>query len=414
MGSSRQFWGDYLIVGGKELQIIEKGGVAIEGERIVQVKPKLGNYLGKGSVIMPGLVNSHLHLEFSAHRCRLTYGRGFVEWLKSVIRERETLFSDCTISCFKRELENLLKSGVTAIGEISSTGRDIVYLKKSPLKGVIYSEIVGLNPGIVDFIYGDFKSRVEEVAELEQQSGGRWRCGISIHSPYSVHPKLIEKGLELAEEFSAPLQVHLLESRAEREWLEIGKGPFKTFFRQQFPYARPHFIPEQFISLFKGFRVGFVHGVYCGLKEWEQIGQIGGGVIHSPISNRLLEGGVMDYPKLIEMGISAGLGTDGLSSNYTLNIWEEMRIGLMVHLKINPEQLAKLLLKSVIWENRQILGIEGGEIKPGAIGDIAIFYLPEPVGEISQLYLQLILHTREVSQLYISGHPVVPFKGDLF
>ena len=403
MGKKVAIRADYLILGGERFEIVEGGGVVAEGGEIVEVGDVEGEYLGEGSVILPGLVNGHLHLEFSAHRCRLTYGRGFVAWLKSVIEEREEIFASCGVACFRAGISQLLESGVTAIGEISSTGRDLSYLRHSPLKGVIYAEIVGLNPAAADFIYSDFKSRVEEGLRLEEESGGRWRCGISIHSPYSVHPKLVEKGLELAHLHNLPVQAHLLESGAEREWLERGEGEFKEFFSQKFPYARPFFSSTQFISLFKGLRVGFVHGVYCGEKEWEEIGRVGGGIVHSPISNRLLEGGAMDYYEVWKRGINRGVGTDGLSSNYTLNIWEEMRVALMVHTRLGLEELATDLLKSAIWGNRQILGIGGGELTPGNQADLAVVRLPERVSNLSQLPLHLILHTSKVDRLYIDG-----------
>ena len=46
--------------------------------------------LGENSVLMPGLINSHIHLEFSANKTTLKYG-SFYSWLNSVIRHREKL-----------------------------------------------------------------------------------------------------------------------------------------------------------------------------------------------------------------------------------------------------------------------------------------------------------------------------------
>ena len=53
--------------------------------------------LGENSVLMPGLINSHIHLEFSANKTTLKYG-SFYSWLNSVIRHREKLIEKAKTS----------------------------------------------------------------------------------------------------------------------------------------------------------------------------------------------------------------------------------------------------------------------------------------------------------------------------
>ncbi|MEO1942414.1 MAG: amidohydrolase family protein, partial [Campylobacterales bacterium] len=227
------------------------------------------------------------------------------------------------------------------------------------------------------------------------------KVGISIHSPYSVHPKLIEKGLQIARERGLPVQAHLLESRAEVEWLHRGGGEFQAFFQGRFPFAKPHFTPRQFISLFEGVRVGFVHLTYGGVEELEEIGRIGGGVIHCPISNRLIEG--RSFRWATRGRVPVGIGTDGKSSNYTLNLWEEMRVALFLHQEIPPLQLAQELLTGAFYWNRKILGVEGGELRPGERADFLVAQLPAPLHSPEQLPLHLLLQTNQVARLYFRG-----------
>ena len=397
-------YGDYLIVGGEKWRIIEKGGIRWEGEKIVEVGEGVeGEYLGEGSVLLPSLVNGHTHLEFSGNRGKLRYGKGFVRWLESVIAHREEILNRCREECYRQEVEKLIDSGVTAIGEISSTGIDIGYLGQAPIEVVLYNEILGLNPGAVDFLYSDFLARVEESQKVAEKNSN-FKVGISIHSPYSVHWKLVEKGLEIVKREGYPVQTHLLESRAEREWLEKEEGEFKGFFGEKFPFARRQFSPIQFIQLFEGVKVGFVHLTHGTGEEMEAIGKIGGGVIHCPISNRLLEGTTLRWDLGRNYNLPIGIGTDGLSSNYTLNIWEEMRVALFIHQSTPPLQLAQELLTSAFYWNRKILGLEGGELKPGNPADFIAITLPEPqLEELEQLPLQILLHTTSATRVYFRG-----------
>ena len=47
------------------------------------------------SVLMPGLINAHTHLEFCTHRCTLPYGN-FVNWLYGVITHRDEIIAEAT------------------------------------------------------------------------------------------------------------------------------------------------------------------------------------------------------------------------------------------------------------------------------------------------------------------------------
>uniref|UniRef100_UPI0025FA2901 amidohydrolase family protein n=1 Tax=Sulfuricurvum sp. TaxID=2025608 RepID=UPI0025FA2901 len=80
--------------------------------------------LGEGSVILPGLINPHVHLEFSANRSTLTYGE-FMPWLSSVIASREELINECDDECTTQAINMMLSNGITAFGAVSSYGFDL-------------------------------------------------------------------------------------------------------------------------------------------------------------------------------------------------------------------------------------------------------------------------------------------------
>ena len=93
--------------------------------------------LGENSVLMPGLINSHIHLEFSANKTTLKYG-SFYSWLNSVIRHREKLIEKAKTSLVTQELKKLLKTGTTTIGAISSYSFDLEACLKSPINKIFF------------------------------------------------------------------------------------------------------------------------------------------------------------------------------------------------------------------------------------------------------------------------------------
>jgi cytosine/adenosine deaminase-related metal-dependent hydrolase len=358
--------------------------------------------LGKNSVIMPALINTHTHLEYSSNKTMLEYG-DFMLWLDSVIEHREDLFVKCKGKCFKNAVKEMKKSGICAFGEISSTGDDLKYIKHSPLKIVHFNEIVGTNPGAVDMLFSDFLARLEESKRMENE---KFKTAISIHSPYSVHPLLMDKVLEIAKKENIPVQAHFMESRAERKWLDEGEGEFKIFFEKHFKNAKPLIKPKEFLKKFEGLNATFVHCVYANDEELELIKKLNAHITHCPVSNRLLNVGLLDLERVKNNKIEYSVATDGLSSNFSLNLFKEIRAALLMHKDLHPKYLAKDLLKAVTINAAASLGLNNGSLQKGKKADIITFRLPDAVENLDLLPLQIILHTTEVENLYVNGEKV--------
>jgi 5-methylthioadenosine/S-adenosylhomocysteine deaminase len=56
----------------------------------------------------------------------------------------------------------------------------------------------------------------------------------------------------------------------------------------------------------------------------------GAGVAHNPSSNLKLASGIAPVPKMIELGLNVGIGTDGPASNNDLDMFEEVRLAAFV------------------------------------------------------------------------------------
>ncbi|HFU77836.1 MAG TPA: metal-dependent hydrolase, partial [Epsilonproteobacteria bacterium] len=166
------------------------------------------------SVLFPGFINTHVHLEFSANKTSLKYG-SFMPWLDSVIEHREDLVGSCDNAMMMKECESMLRSGITTFGAISSFGNELEVCEKAPQRVVFFNELIGSNAQYADMLYGDFLERIK--ASMSCEASSRITPAVAIHSPYSVHPIILQKAVNVAKEHKLPLSAHFLESQAERK-----------------------------------------------------------------------------------------------------------------------------------------------------------------------------------------------------
>ena len=398
---------DFVLTCNTTFEIIEDGAVAFE-ESIVDVGKRealLEKYpdatliqTPSNSVLLPGLINTHVHLEFSANQTMLAYG-DFITWLQSVIKHREELSALATTELIASKLHEMLKSGTTTLGAISSFGADLEACGQASQRVVFFNEVLGSVPSAVDAMYADFLNRYESSKAF---TCNRFIPAISVHSPYSTHPILAKKVLKMAQEEACVVSTHFMESYAERAWIDEGEGDFQTFFSGFNPHAKPLCQGEEYLSLFENNRTLFTHGVHATDDELSTIAHQKATLTHCPVSNRLLGVGKLDIQKIAHHKINLTLGTDGLSSNISLSLWDEMRSALMLHANENLLELAQLLIQSVTCNAGLSLKLPCGILEKENVADMIVVTLPQPCSK-ETIALQLILHTHHTTMTFING-----------
>ncbi|MEA3490982.1 MAG: metal-dependent hydrolase [Campylobacterota bacterium] len=368
-------------------QIIEQYPDAIQIEQVSH------------SVLYPGFINTHVHLEFSANRTTLRYG-SYAPWLYSVIEDRNHLVEICNTEMMKRACEDMLESGVTTFGAISNMGLDLDACMAASQRVIFFNELVGSNPQSVDALYADFIQRFEASASCTE---GKITPAIAIHSPYAVHPIVLKKAITFAKEREVLLSAHFLESQAEREWLDHSSGEFKPLFESLFNQSRSTTTVDDFLSKFDGYPTHFTHCVHAKERELQKISQERHTIAHCPRSNRLLGCGRLEIERLEELDIPFSIATDGLSSNNSLNIFDELRAALMIHDRLDLHKLSNQLIDSVTSVAAGILRVDCGQITEGYSADFTLIQLPESPKIEEDIALWTILHTKRASAVYIGG-----------
>ncbi|RBQ27561.1 MULTISPECIES: aminofutalosine deaminase family hydrolase [Arcobacteraceae] len=397
----------YVLTFDTNFSIIKDGAIVFD-EKVIEVGSFdyiLEKYpdcehikLNENSVLMPGLINSHIHLEFSANKTTLKYAN-FYSWLNSVIRYREKLIEKAKAPLIELELKKLLKTGTTTIGAISSYSFDLEACLKSPINKVFFCEVIGSKADMIDTLFSDFKARLKDA---QKHNSKNFKAGIAIHSPYSVHPFLIREVLNIAKEQDLAVTSHFMESKEEKDWLNKDEGSFLEFFKNFLNQEKATSKPLEFLNLFKQVNnISFTHCVEADFEELEKIKSLNATINHCVTSNRFLNNSRLNLESLDEIPFS--IGTDGLSSNNSLSMFDELRACLSIHYEKDIVRFSKVLLNSATVNGAKALGLNKGRLESGFDSDIIGFYLPDDIEDIEDIYMHIILHTKYVNSVIIGG-----------
>lgn len=348
------------------------------------------------TLLLPAFINPHTHLEYSANEGNLVFG-DFLKWLDSVFKNRIQLNEEAKEELILKNINKMLKSGTSTIGEISSFGSDLLACSKSKARIVFFNEILGTQEEKIEEKKQEFLKRYKKSLNFQNS---KFIPAISIHSPYSTHPKLAHFAIELAKKNKHLLSTHFLESNHENNWLRFNKGPFEKSLAKFSKNPKAFYTPQSFLSLFKEQRTLFTHCVY--LKEFELLDKNLHSITHCAVSNRLLSKSTFKLKQALSKDINIHLGTDGLSSNTSLSLLDEMRANLLIHGDLDLEKFAKILILMNTNKAAKALNLNLGEIKEGKIADFSLFKIPKHQNK-NQLPLQFILQAKEVLKIFIEG-----------
>lgn len=363
---------------------VENGAVVIEGTKIhcagtcddIKAIGGIDKIIDLGNaVILPGLVNIHTHLDLTHLHNRIKPTNNFTHWVFQLLGARIRWKEADYTASIEKGMHLCVEAGTTTVADIANTGYSFAVLKKSPLRKVIYKEIIDLNPDHAN----DFIAKIQPELSV-YESDDLLRIGLSPHAPYSVSKELYQAVVQYASQTGMPVCTHIAETPDEIEFLVNGAGNFPAFLRQlramPAQWQPPGLTPIQYL---KGTGMLDNHPllIHCNYITDEEISLIkssGASVAFCPRSHRFF--GHINHPvrKLLDAGINVGLGTDSLASNDTLSILDEMKF-LFLHYAISP----KNLLTMATVNGAKALGLESkvGQIKENYEADLCGIRLPD-------------------------------------
>lgn len=327
---------------------IRHGLVVVEGSKIAYVGRDIAEYYrqfdvlpnadgtfelapveGGYGLIIPGLVNTHTHLELTLMR-GLLEGLPFREWLRLLTDARATVLDAEALldSCVMGIHEGLLH-GITTYADTTASGAPLSAMHTTGVRGIGYLEVFGPAAS-----HADANQITRELAlrldAYRQQDSALITTGVSPHAPYTVSPELFRCVGALAREKRVPVAMHVAESAAESEFVQHGTGAFADGHRARgFTVEARGKSPVQHLKdtgILDDTGALLIHCVRIDEADAATIAASGAAIAHCPISNAKLGHGIAPLELMRDAGIRTGLGSDSVVSNNAMDILTEARV----------------------------------------------------------------------------------------
>ncbi len=361
--------------------VVRDGFVKVEAGMITEVGsgPITGGNVvdhGEGALV-PAFVNAHTHLELTGLANKVVADKGFKQWVKDLLKARETAGYDFLQSEAAKGVAQLIESGVVVAGEVSTLGITADLFASSPLSGVWFREILG--------------NRVPEDAV----AGNGVRdscCSFAAHAPHTTAPDVIKELKKLCKARGQVFSIHLAESDEELEFIRTGRGSWGDFLRKRgidfssWPIGAKS--PVEYLAktgvLDKGMLA--VHLVHADRSDIKLVAESGVNVCLCLRSNARLHGRMPDVVRMVAAGVPLCLGTDSLASVDSLGILDEMAF---MSYKF-PSIPASVVFAMATENGAKALGVgrRFGTLEPGKTG--ALVYLPVRASNRADLFDSIV------------------------
>ncbi len=313
-------------------------------------------------VILPALVNAHAHVSLSALAGKVASDRGFVPWVKELIRVRETLSPETVSEAALRSAVDAKASGTGLIAEVGPLEPGRSALNAAGMEGIVFAEVLGnaaeLPPLPED---GDapvfLGRRCPKVAAKMPVPPGKLHETVSRtvlsftyagHGLHTTDPGVLRKLKAWAAERYRPFSIHLAESQEETEFLASRNGIWAEllcsrgidFSAWDLGNESPIQSAERLDLLGSGTLA--VHVLQAGRVDVETLARTGTSICVCPRSNLALHDRLPDIGAFLDAGLAPALGTDSLASAPSLNLFDEMAFVAEHYPDLSPETILAL------------------------------------------------------------------------
>jgi len=367
---------------------IENGTVVESDGLITYVGPRAAAPPGKDydlgeAILLPGLVNTHTHLELTPMRGFLENCQ-FAEWIDKLRQSRNEILDDAMLLDAARfGIVEGLEAGITTYADTCSSGVVMKAMRELGVRGIMYQEVFGPDPSQSDVAMRDLEERV---VKLQGEQTDLVTLGVSPHAPYTVSDALYKAAAKFANTRKLPLAMHIAESEQEHEIVAGGSGELADRWRRRGipvgPRARsPIALLEQNGALERAPLL--IHCVRVDDVDIEIMASHRCAVAHCPASNAKFGHGIAPLLPLLAAGIRVGMGSDSVASNNRMDILDEARLAVLIHRAATRRHDAfgaHQALELATIGGARALGIDSrvGSLEVGKDADLAAFRIDIP------------------------------------
>ena len=357
--------------------VLNNAFVSVEGTKISSVGTErpAGDFDRvidcSGKVMMPGFVNTHTHIPMTLLR---GYGGGhsLQSWLNDYIFPAEAKLDDrCVAAGTGLGLAEMISSGVTCIADM--------YMRTGVIAQTVLEAGISANLSCGGVYFGDPKDFSEDTCgdcrnqtalteEWHNAGEGQIKVDASIHGEYTSSAPLWQWMADYAQAHGLRMHVHVSETQSEHAD----------------SLSRHGLTPIQTLDQYGVWENGGIaaHCVYTTPEDWAVMAAKGVSAAHNPYSNLKLGSGIAPVPAMLAAGVNVSLGTDGVSSHNSTDMFADLKLAAILHNGVARDPLAvttRQALEMATVNGARALGREDtGVIAAGKTADLILVDFSAP------------------------------------
>ncbi|MBO5516974.1 MAG: amidohydrolase [Firmicutes bacterium] len=347
---------------------VKDGRIAYVGT--AEPKEDFGSvYRGQGKLLMPAFYNAHTH-------SAMTLLRGYAEnmnlqdWLNTKIFPFEAKMVGSDIyTGVKLAMAESIRSGI-----VSST--DMYYWLDDAGRAVAEAGCkMNLSNAVLCFDDSAFEDlpayqiACDAYKTWHGAADGRILTDLALHGEYTSTEKVARGLAALAKEQGVHLHIHAAETKSEAAECKVRRNG-----RTDIEYLADCGLLDVPATL--------AHCVWIEESDMDIIREKGATVATCPVSNMKLASGIADVPKMLEKGVNVALGTDGVSSNNSLDLLADAktmalaaRVKAMDPAVLTPQQVLYAMTRAgALSQGRDDCGL----VKEGFKADLVVMDIDAP------------------------------------
>lgn len=401
-----------LITMNASKEIVE-AEIWIENDHIQKIGKKLspkGQYKtisAKGCWIIPGLIQTHVHLCQTLFRNQAE-DLTLLDWLRKRIWPFEGNHTQKTLRLSAElGIAELLKGGTTTIldmGTVHHTDEIFKAIESSGIRAFSGKAIMVEGEDIPKSLVQTSEVALEETQKLIERwhgkADGRIRYALAPRFVLSCNESVLTQIGDLSRKKKLLIHTHAAENREESQWVMRLKGKSNIRYINELGLCGPNLC--------------LAHCVWVDKAEIEILAQTKTHVLHCPSSNLKLGSGIAPIPELLQQKVNVSIGADGAPCNNNLDCFQEMRLaGLIQRPKYGVQALsAKTIFEMATLNGAKTLGMENdiGSLEVGKKADMVIIDRTQlhssPNGD-PYTTLVYAAHASDVRTVFVNGRRVV-------
>ena len=323
----------------------------------------------RGCVLLPGFVQTHLHL------CQTLF-RGaaddlsLIDWLKKRVWPMEAAHTAASIAASARlGIAELIKGGTTCaltMETVSHTDEVFKVVEETGFRATVGKCMMDkgaeVPPGLQEKTANSIAAALELLHKWDGKANGRIHYCFAPRFAISCTSELLSAVAQLARERGVMIHTHASENKTECALVEQDTGMRNIAYLQSVGISGKH--------------VALAHCVHVDGDELRLLSSNGTNVVHCPSSNLKLGSGIAPVKEMLEAGVSVSLGADGAACNNRLDMFTEMRTAALLQKALHgPEILpAHKALRMATVDGAKAMGLEQetGSIEPGKRADVVV------------------------------------------